>query len=178
MKSNIKKTFENIYQEESDAIFRFCLVRVSNRDQALDIVQETFLRFWQSLQKGQDIQNNRAFLFTVAHRLIIDWYRKKKSIPFRDINNSDFQEEETDYDPDDEMTASLIEMKAEGRYLLDKINELSANYRHVVYLRFVEDLSPPEIGDIIGISANAVSVRINRGLDELRKKFGDKVENE
>ena len=80
MKHDIAYAFEKTYTDESDAIFRFCLVRVSNREQALDLTQETFLRLWQSLSQDKEIANARAFLFTVAHNLVIDWYRKKKSV--------------------------------------------------------------------------------------------------
>lgn len=173
MKDEIKKTFEEIYENQSDAIFRFCLIRVSDREQAIDITEETFLRLWKSLLEGKEILNSKAFLFTIARHLIIDWYRKKKSIPFKDMNPASNQDEEnTEYDPSNELLNPDILLGVEGRYLLDKINELAPNYRQPVYLRFVEDLSPGEVGNILGISANAASVRINRGLLELRKKAG------
>jgi RNA polymerase sigma factor (sigma-70 family) len=88
------------------------------------------------------------------------------------MNDAIFNEGEMGYDPSDEMSTSLLETKAEGRYLLEKISELTPSYRQPVYLRYVEDLSPVEIGEILGISANAASVRINRGLLELKKKAG------
>ncbi|HAE36590.1 MAG: RNA polymerase sigma factor SigW [Candidatus Nomurabacteria bacterium GW2011_GWF2_35_66] len=169
MKKDKKSTFEAIYKNESDAIFRFCLLRVSNRDQALDLVQETFLRLWQSLQKDEDILNSKAFLFTITRHLIIDYYRKKKSIPFKDMASTD---EEEGYDPANDITTDNLISGIEGRYLLNKINELPQSYREPLYLRFVEDLSPPEIGEILGVSANAASVRINRGLEELRRVSG------
>jgi RNA polymerase sigma-70 factor (ECF subfamily) len=169
MKANIIHTFEKIYEDLSDAIFRFCLFRVSDREQALDITQETFLRLWQSFSLKKKIFNERAFLFTVAHRLIIDWYRKKKSIS---LDSLLYTEDAERYDPPDETTVGTLELKAEGRYLLDKINELSPSYRHSIYLRFVEGLSPREIGSVLGISSNAASVRLRRGILELRKKTG------
>ena len=168
MEINISDTFKKIYEDESDAIFRFCLVRVSNRDQALDITQETFLRLWKNLQEAKEISNNKAFLFTIAHNLIIDWYRKKKSISLEGITEND----EEQFDLIDKNTTNHMELGAEGRYVLDKINELTPNHRTPVYLRFVEDLSPREIGKILQISTNAASVRINRGLEELRKITG------
>ena len=161
--------FEEIYKDESDAIFRFCLVRVSDREQALDITQETFLRLWQSLQAEKEILHNKAFLFTVAHRLIIDWYRKKKSLSLEKIM---YKDGEVEYDVVDTKTTSGLDLEAEGRYLLGKISELQPTYQYPVYLRYVEGLSPPEIGEVLGLSANAASVRVNRGLLELRKKTG------
>ncbi|HLP86764.1 MAG TPA: RNA polymerase sigma factor [Candidatus Paceibacterota bacterium] len=173
MNIDINNTFKSIYENESDAIFRFCLVRVSDREQALDITQETFLRLWKNLFEGKEVKNGRAFVFTIANHLIIDWYRKKKSIPFNNMKDTNEDGEEVDYDPKDSLTTDEnILLGAEGRYLIEKMNELSPMYRDPIYLRFVEDLSPGEIGDILGISTNAASVRINRGLIELRKKSG------
>ena len=171
METNLKHIFETIYGAESDAIFRFCLVRVSNREQAMDITQETFLRLWQSLSQDKKIHNNKAFLFTVARNLVIDWYRKKKSLSLGDIIYGE-NGEEVEHDVLDETTSDSLGLKAEGRYLLNQISKLSESYQHPVYLRFVEDLSPQEIGEILGISPNAASVRINRGIEELRKNTG------
>ncbi len=172
MKADTSK-FEQIYRDESDAIFRFCLIRVSNREQALDITQETFLRLWQSMKNKEEIRNTRAYLFTIAHRLIVDWYRKKKSISLESLQkNNDENDYDQVYDVPDEKTLDAENLGAEARYVLDKLDEISMGSRQPVYLRFVEGLSPGEIAEILGISANAASVRINRGLEELRKKTG------
>ncbi|MEI7765498.1 MAG: RNA polymerase sigma factor [bacterium] len=168
MKTSITETFKKTYEIESDVIFRFCLIRVSNREQALDLTQETFLRFWKSLQEEEKILNERAFLFTIAKHLIIDWYRKKKSISLEGMMGED----DEPYDLLDKKTIAEIEVGAEGRFILEKISELAPSYKDAVYLRFVEDLSPKEIGKILEISENACSVRINRGLEELRKITG------
>jgi RNA polymerase sigma-70 factor (ECF subfamily) len=174
MKMDVKDKFESIYKMESDSIFRFTLLRVSDRDQALDITQETFLRLWQILQKEEIAVSARALLFTIAHRLIIDWYRKKKSISLdKMFLGKDESNDEYYYDIlDDKTTEEKIYQGVEGRFLIDKINKLPPSYRHSVYLRLVEDLSPPEIAEIIGTSINACSVRINRGIVELKKIMG------
>lgn len=173
MNIDLVNKFESIYNDESDSIFRFCLLRVSNREQALDLTQEVFLRLWQSMLLGKEIVNNKAFLFTVARRLIIDWYRKKKSLS---LDKMISEKEDGVYDVVDERTIEdKVIIGIEGRYLLEKINELNDSHRDPLYLRFVEDLSPPEIGQILGVTANTASVRINRALEELRKISGYKV---
>jgi RNA polymerase sigma-70 factor, ECF subfamily len=171
MKVSIVYKFERIYVDESDAIFRFCLVRLSNREQALDITQETFLHLWQSLLENKEIENDKAFLFKIARNLIIDWYRKKKSVSLEDMKKNE-NNEDNEYDIPDGKTLNDVDLGAEGRYLINKIDNLNPGYRQPVYLRFVEGLSPTEIGKIMGISSNAASVRVNRGLEELRKKTG------
>ena len=160
-----QQTFNALFEAESNAIFRFCLIRVSGHEQALDITQETFLRLWQTLQAGTVIVNARAFLFTVANRLIIDWYRRKKP--------RSLEADADEADPIDETTAGMgLELGAESRYLIAKLQELQPAHARAIYLRYIEGLSPPEIGEILGISGNAASVRINRGLKELRKLTG------
>ncbi|MDB5239268.1 MAG: polymerase sigma factor, sigma-70 family [Candidatus Parcubacteria bacterium] len=174
---SLQLTFDKLFQSEADAIFRFCVLRVSDREQARDLVQETFVRLWQTLQKGTEMTNARAFLFTVAHRLIIDWYRKKKAVSMESLSDEATDES---YDPADEGTLpDNLELGSEGRFLMSKIKELNDSYRQAVFLRYAEGLSPPEIGKVLGISANAASVRVNRGIQELRQLTGyDIMESE
>jgi RNA polymerase sigma-70 factor, ECF subfamily len=167
--ATLKSTFNTAYEAESDSIFRFCLIRVSDREQALDLTQETFVRFWASLAEGKEMTNIRAFLFTVAHRLIIDWYRKKKPSSLESLGGDDANDP---IELSDGNAVAEIELAAEGRNLILAIGKLNRSHSRAVYLRFVEGLSPPEIGEILGISANAASVRINRGLAELRTLTG------
>jgi len=169
MNTDPHRQFMAIYEAESNAIFRFCLLRVSEKEQALDLTQETFTRLWQTLQAGQEMTNARAFVFTVARRLIIDWYRKKKPVSLESFTDEESGES---YDPPDESGLERMMDASEGRMLIESIGKIGPSYREAVYLRFVEDLSPPEIAEILGISTNAASVRITRGLEELRKVSG------
>ena len=168
MSDNIADTFKKIHQEHSDGIFRFCLVRVSSREDALDITQETFLRLWNTFLENKVVENNRAFLFTIARHLVIDWYRKKKAVTLDKM----LSDENFSFDIPDEKELNNTTLGVEGRYLLSKINEISETNREPLYLRFVENLSPIEISKILEVSANVISVRINRGLEELRQMTG------
>ena len=157
--------FVETYNREADAIFRFCLLRTSDREMALDFTQDTFLRFWKSLASGKEIQNHRTFLFTIARNIIIDWYRRKK--PF----SLDALIESTG-----ESRPSLVlvamentEVEVEAEFLIRKIAELPEPYSNAVYLRCVEELKPREIARVLNESANVISVRISRGLEQLRK---------
>lgn len=170
MNENIQELFKEIYDKESDAIFRFCLVKVSDREQALDITQEVFMRLWNSLIEKKKISNYRAFIFTISRNLIIDWYRKKKSVSLDRM----IDDEQERFDIIDGNIVSNLELSFEGKNVLEKISELSETYQTPVYLRFVEDMSPKEISAITGLSENVISVRINRGIEELRNKMGYK----
>lgn len=176
MNSDItKKRFETMYLSESDTIFRYCLFRVSNRELALDLVQETFMRFWDSLIQKKEIKNDRAFLFTISRNLIIDHYRKKKSSSLDKILEE--VEDGTMLLSDSSQSQNSL-FSAESRFFLEKINDLDDADRQVVYLRFVEDLKPKDISEVLDLSPNVVSVRLNRALNRLREITGLNIQEE
>lgn len=160
--------FEKLYQSQSDAIFRYCLFRVSDREIAIDLAQDAFTKYWDAISNGKEVLNDRAFLFMIARNLIIDLYRKKKSVSLDAI----LEENEDHMFMAGGIGKESIEMSTEARFVLDKINELEPSHQQIIYLRFVEDLKPKEIAEVLDISSNAVSVRILRGIEKLRELTG------
>lgn len=170
----LKNQFVKLYNDESGSIYRFCLLRTSDKEVAVDIMQDTFMRAWDAVSKErgawEEIRNKRAFLFTVARNCIIDWYRKKKPLSLESLAEESGVEIETFMDATAERDE--LEMEHEARFLVERIREIDAVYQQAVYFRFVEDLGPKEIAEILGKSENVVSVRINRGVKQLRKLAG------
>ncbi len=164
---NIKEKYTEIYHKEADTLFRYCFMRVHDREKAIDIVQDIFIELWKAEQGSEKIRNPRAYLFTLAHNRIIDWYRKKKSESLDALMES----EDSHFGPRDESAHTDIIFSAEAKRVLKAVETLEPAYKDVLYLRFTKDLSPQEIAEILGSNANAVSVRITRGLEKLREKF-------
>ena len=169
MEAHNKQKFTEIYEKEADSMFRYCLMRVSDREKAADIVQDIFTELWKKYQTGEKIENQRAYLFTLAKNRIIDWYRKKKSESLDALMEND--DSERPFDVADAGIHSKIVLSAEAKRVLEEMEKLEPIYKDVLYLRFTEDLTPKEIGKIIGETANVISVRIARGLEKLKEKF-------
>lgn len=164
-----KKRFTDIYNKESDSLFRFCLLRVSDREKALDLTQEAFTRLWGTISMGKVVENPRALLYTVARNLIIDWYRRVKSVSFGSLSRGD---EDGGFDVPDQRATLEIELNADSKRALAMLNKLGGQYREIIYLRYVEGLLPKEISKIMGLNANIISVRITRGVEALRRLMG------
>lgn len=166
----LKKQFIELYNKEADSIFRFCILRVSDREVAIDITQDVFMSYWNYLLKERKINSGRALLFSIARNSIIDWYRKKKNLSLEMITGEDglnFNKVKESYLIDN--ASSKIETLVEAEFFIKKINEINSKYKEEVYLRFIEELTPKEISEILHKPTNVVSVHINRGLNQLRK---------
>ena len=153
--------FLRAYDEFADAIFRHCYLRVSNRERAKELVQETFMRAWQYFAAEKEIEYAKALLYRVANNLIIDEYRKKKEASLDALQEEGF---EPGYHPEQKMQDIF-----EGKKVKDALRKIESPYREAVIMRYVDDLTPKEIAEITGESQNIISVRINRGLEKLRK---------
>jgi RNA polymerase sigma-70 factor (ECF subfamily) len=156
----IKQNFIEAYEDYSDDIFRFCYYKLYfDRELAKDFMQKTYTKTWDYLSKGKKIDNLRAFLYKTARNLIIDYHRKNKEDSLDSILESgvQFSSREQDFgaDIDQEKYKKLV-------------FELDEKYQEAVMLRYIEELQPQEIAEIVDASVNTISVRIHRGLKKLR----------
>lgn len=165
-KNTVEKQFLGSYDELADAIFRHCFFRVSDRDTALDLMQDTFLKTWKYIQKGNDIEDVRAFVYKVASNLIIDFYRKKKTTSLESITES----EDSTFQPTDDSYQNIVS-NSELNLALESIQELQEPYREAIVMRYIDGLTPKEIAEILGEKPNNISVRIVRGLEKLKEKI-------
>lgn len=158
----LEKIFMEAFGAYSDAIYRFCVVKVSDRELAEDMTQEVFTRFWQYVRDEKEITNPRAFLYTIAGNLAKDWYKKKKSVSL------DVQVEAGMPLPGRELGQDTL---AEYNAVIEVIADMEEWDKQVLLLRHVEGLEPKQIAEIIGETANNVSVRLNRAMARLKEKM-------
>ncbi len=161
--STQEKVFIESFSEYGDAIFRYCMFKVSNVELAEDMTQEVFTRYWQYLRDGKEMTNTRSFLYTIANNMAKDWYKKKKA------NSLDQQMEYGDIPRD---KSSSPEVVAEYLEVLDTIDDMEQKDKEVLLLKHIEGLEPKAIAEILEETANTISVRINRATKRLQQKLG------
>jgi len=167
---NHEARFLKAFDEYNDALFRHAYLRISNREKAVDLVHDTFTKVWSYLRGGYEIDNFRPFLYKVLNNLIIDEYRRRKESSLDAL----LEMEGVDEGSFEELSESTVEAMAatiDGRKAFELLIELPDQYREVIILRFVDQLGPREISELIEESENVVSVRIHRGLKMLRQKL-------
>ena len=148
------------YQDFSRGLSCYAALKVSNKALSDDLVQTTFLRTWAYLQKKGKIDLMRAFLYHALKGLIIDEYRRHKTISL-DVLAENGLELET---IDSENIYNVID----GKALALLIEKLPDKYRTVITMRFVEELTLKEISAVAHQSPNTTSAQVHRGLSKLR----------
>ena len=142
--------------EQYDKIYRYCYFRLSNKQLAEDITQETFLRFF-----GQDINldNDKKlpYLYKIARNLCIYEYRKKPAEPL------DIFEKNAVYDPSDEWLNNLA--------IKTIIEKLPQDEQELLLLRYVNEISVASICKITGLSRFAVYRKLKRILKQVKEEF-------
>lgn len=165
-----EEDFLKCYDEYADAIYRHCFFRVFSKPLAEELMQETFLRTWEYLGSGKQVDNLRAFLYRVATNLVIDHSRKKKEEPLEPLlENAPGLEPALD-------GAREMERNALAAEVIRAIRDLPEAERQIITLRYVDELEPREIASIMDITPNHVSVKLNRAMKILRKYLNDTEE--
>lgn len=154
----IEEEILKAYDSYADSIFRFCLYRVYDRETAADITQETFLHLLEYLIKGNAVEFTKSFLYRTANNIIIDYSRKQKEVSLDNLMEKGF-------DPADK----IEKLGLDEKQLIDTIKKIREDYSTPLLLRYVEDLKPKEIAEVLGKSQNEISVKIYRGLKKLKK---------
>jgi RNA polymerase sigma-70 factor (ECF subfamily) len=136
----------------------------------LDLTQETFLRVWKYNENGGEIEDVKAFLYRTLNNLVVDEYRKKKTVSLDSLLEEDGVSE-GDFDDLISNDRSSFEQAIDAKRALVILERLPEKYRTALTLRYVDGLSPKEIAEITNETENVVSVRIHRGLAKLRDEW-------
>lgn len=132
-------------------------------DGARDAAQETFARAIAHLGDFQPGRSFRAWIFSIAANLIRDLHRRRHPAPL----DPGIEETIPEFAPPD---ARMLREENRER-LAAAVERLPLDLKTVVALHFQEDLPPAEIAEALGITPNAVRIRLYRALAALRKEF-------
>lgn len=159
-----RSEFEAAYEAYFEPIFLFLAARLSDRERAKEIAQETFMRTWTHLANGHTIYLMRPFLYTTAYNLFKNELRKN-----RQTVSLDTLMETTGFEINDEMADA--EHSSLVQELFDKMESLPELQKETLRLRYAEGQQVQEIAERSGETPSAVAVRIHRALKQLRKNY-------
>ena len=168
-----QREFQGEALPHMDFLYNYALRMTFNAADAEDLVQETFLkafRFWDSYEKGTNI---RAWLFRIMKNAFINRYRKEKKEP----ETVEYQEVENFYNSVRESAVETSDLQESVfKNLLEDeiavaIAELPEDFRTVVILCDIEELTYEEVAEFIDCPIGTVRSRLHRGRKLLRARL-------
>lgn len=152
MRESLEALIERYQKSLYAAAFNIC----QNPEDANDVVQDTFIRYYTSQKEFRDEEHLKAWLLRVAVNQSKDlarsfWRRNRISI--------------------EEYAGEIPFESQEDRDLFEAVMGLPEKYRDVIHLYYYEDLSVKEIAQILRLSQGSVKMRLSRGRSFLRDVF-------
>ena len=166
-----RDAFGLLYERYTERIFNYVYYRTGNIHDAEDLTARVFQRAMNHIHNYTDRGVPfSAWLYRIAHNLVANWHRdrsRKQEIPLNDLPALQAKS--------DHPEASLVHTEEQAA-LLRLIRRLPPDRQNLLILKFVENMSNAEIGQIMGRSEGAVKSLYHRTLLSLRDEIGDQIQ--
>ena len=145
-------------KRQYEKLLRYCYMKIGDKFIAEDIVQETFLKFWQS-KSYEDTGKEMAYLYTIARNLCADEFRKKQTLNIDDYADLIVSE------------SADIEKSIDGLEIERILNELPEQLREIITMRYVIEMSSSDIAKVMNMSRFSINRRLKEGLKMIKNKL-------
>lgn len=165
-KDGEKEAFNELICKYHPFVYKY-LYRISEDDQiAEDLVQETFVKIIRSIEKFDPKGSARfsTYLIQIAKNCYIDHYRKEKKrasdVPLDEIIGTK---------PTEKDITEFVTDKLYNQNVLKLLEDLPEDQQIAIKMKYIEDLTLKEIGDILDVEPKTIKSRIHNGMVRLRK---------
>ena len=167
VKNKDKEAFGEFYDLYISRIYRFIFFKVNSVSDDQDLSSEVFLKLWQYLRDGKKIENLNALIYMIARNSVIDFYRQKSR---KDGKEELIEEKHLSQvvNKDDDL-AHKQAISTEVQTMLQGLEKLKDEYKEVIVLRYLDELSITEISDVLNKTKGSVRVLIHRALNVLKQ---------
>jgi RNA polymerase sigma-70 factor (ECF subfamily) len=162
------EAFSEIVRQYQARLYNYLYRFTRNKEDAEDLVSDTFLQVFRELKSCRDLGKFRAWLFRSAHNTGVNFWRKKMRQQTWATRLSGLAYEVASWAVSHEEEAA---QKEEGAILERAMQELPEHYRVALMLFYYEDFSYQEVVEILGIPLTSVKTHLFRGRKMLEAKL-------
>jgi RNA polymerase sigma-70 factor (ECF subfamily) len=164
-KKNLTKTrrYEKLVIAHSDWLYRYAYWISGNRQEAEDLVQETYLRAWRFLDSLQEDAAAKSWLTTILRRENARKYERKR-LAYGDVDVNAIADHHTELDTRPETIALRVALK-----------ELPPKYREPLILQVLGGFSLKDLAGIFNLPGNTIATRLHRAKRKLRQQLKETV---
>jgi RNA polymerase sigma-70 factor (ECF subfamily) len=172
-----QQAFADIVDLYQDKLYHMSYRMLYNRQEAEDVVQDTFLRVYRNLDRYDDSMKFSTWIYRIATNLCIDRLRRRRPTYSLDAESTDHEglDGYSILPSDDRTPESEIVLSETQRIIRQAIENLPAKYKTVMVLRYLQDMSLQEISDVMDMPVTTIKTRVHRGREFLRKRLEHKL---
>ena len=162
-----------LVEEYQGRVYNLALRMCGNQDDAFDLAQEAFFRAWRGLPGFQFESSFSTWLFRLTANVCLDELRAKKRRPTVSLTVAEDGDEDVQMEiPDPAKSPEELLLAAEDRALLSQaLNALPVDYREILTMRAINDMSYTEIAAVLKLREGTVKSRLSRARLALRNKI-------
>ncbi len=175
-----KEAFRELFERYQKKVMSLALGMVNNVDDAMEIVQDTFVKAYENLEGFKGESSFYTWLFRITVNRAIDLRRHRRRNPTVGLQD-EFGFPDSD-EPYDEVLADpeaktdpvrQVESREIGTRVAEAISELTPYHKAVILLREIEGLSYEEISRVLQCSKGTVMSRLHYARKKLQSKLKD-----
>lgn len=157
-----KEAFTELYEAYFGKLYRYVVVRIGNRAEAEDMTQQVFVKAYKSISsyrwRGVPFS---AWLFRIAHNLVVDFFRKESKRPTVPLEESLMASNDN--------VQQVVERRLDIERVMAATQQLTAAQREVISLRFAGGLAIAEVARVMGKNEGAVKALQHGAIAALRR---------
>jgi len=159
-----RRALDELLGRHQGRIYRFGLKMCRDPEDAKDVLQDTLLAMARNIRDFRGASSLSTWLYSIARNFCIKKRRRSKFAPEEERSIDTAQSiADRAKSPDDQLSEKQIERAVDAA-----ISALETSYREVLLLRDVEGLTAPEVGEVLGLSVDAVKSRLHRARVKVR----------
>ncbi|WP_455618201.1 RNA polymerase sigma factor [Eisenbergiella sp.] len=172
-KESKTQNFISVYKNHIDEIYQYVLLRTGfDVPLAEDITQDIFLDVFKGLRSFKGLCSERTWIFKIAKNKLFDYYRKQYSQKSEILALDDQMADELS-DPKQSIEEHL-QVTFESQQVRECLSQLPQQYRILLLLKYVEEISVKEIAQIIDKSPKSVESMLQRAKGAFIKQYQEK----
>lgn len=172
--------FTDLHNRLYGAVFSFVRLRIKDKEEVQDIVQDVFLKAYNSWTDSSsgipDEKTAKNFLYIMARQRMIDIWRSSRSRFQTDLLNTNQEsalgEDGGDFDAlagDEPLPEDLFVQNENKDLVVNLLNKLKKEEREILMLRFLDELEYKELARIYKTSEDNIRQKVSRSLQNLKK---------
>lgn len=172
----MKNTFDRIYDDYHQELYRFVFYMVKDKETTEDLVQEVYIRILKSWDSFRRDSSEKTWIFSIARHVTIDYFRSQKRKSARFLEFFDWGEKGDSIPTLAPLPEEIAEKNEDTQKLYAYLDKCTVDQRSVLILRFIHDFSIKETSEALGFSESKVKTTQHRALKTLKKYWLNDLE--